>query len=231
MKKRLTYQQRDNIEKACFIFVQAILFVLVFISENEWHGLACLGCVINPFVYSLKFLSYDKLAIFTQIGLLFTVFSDLFLCVIKPQFKAVAMTLFAIAQICYFIRLLLLTKHKPIHAVIRAICSAGAIVATFLVLQDKVDYLSAISMFYYTNLILNFVYALAFVKKSPLFALGLFLFILCDTLIGIEIGAGTYLNINESSVIYQLTQLPFSLAWVFYIPSQACIALSLHKTN
>ena len=76
---------------------------------------------------------------------------------------------------------------------------------------------------------------MAVIKKSPLFAIGLVLFLLCDTIIGINVASGAYITISEASLLYKITHLPFDLAWVFYIPSQAFIALSLHtkvdKTN
>lgn len=223
-------KKTDAITKWIFIVIQTVLFVLVFTTHNELHKVASFGCVVNPFAYSLKFLSKDKIAIYTQIALLTTVFADLFLVVITPQFKDVAMTFFAITQICYALRLLQLTKHKAVNIVLRVVYIIAVIVVTFLVLKDKTDYLSVISMFYYANLILNLVYAIAFIKKSPLFAIGLLLFLLCDTIIGLDVASGTYLNI-QSQFIQNVLDLPFNLAWVFYVPSQALLALSLHKTK
>ena len=231
VKTKDKYISADSLTKSLFILIQMILFALVFTTRGDFHKMACFGCVVNPFAYSLKFLSKDKLVIFTQLGLLFTVFSDLFLIVIEPQYKSIAMVFFAIAQICYFLRLLSLTKRKILHIILRIVASVAVIVVTIFVLKDKVDFLSLISMFYYANLVLNLIYAIGLIKKSPLFAIGLLLFLLCDTLIGLEIAANSYIFISETSIIYKLTHAPINLAWIFYVPSQAFIALSLHNKN
>lgn len=228
-QKRLS--RVDVITTTIFILVQAVLFVLVFTTNGTLHKIACFGCVINPFAYSFKFLSKDKISIYTQIGLLGTVFADLFLVVINPQIKEVAMIFFSITQICYFLRLLSLTKHKKTHIILCVVYVVAIIAITIIVLKSKTDFLSIISMFYYANIILNVVYAFAFFKESPLFAIGMLLFLLCDTLIGLDVAGGAYISISETSAISRLLSLPFNLAWVFYVPSQALIALSLNKRS
>ena len=62
--------------------------------------------------------------------------------------------------------------------------------------------------------------------KNKLFPIGLVLFLLCDTIIGLQMATGVYLPISEHSVIYKIIFTDFNLAWFFYLPSQVCIALS-----
>jgi hypothetical protein len=51
------------------------------------------------------------------------------------------------------------------------------------------------------------------------------LFLLCDTVIGLQVAAGGYLPIAQDSVLYGLLFSGFNLAWLFYLPSQVLIAL------
>ena len=108
-----------------------------------------------------------------------------------------------------------------------------AIVITIIVLKEKTDALSLISLFYYANLIMNIVFAFMQTKKSTIFAIGLLLFAMCDFFIGLSVMADSYLQLSAENLLYKLNDLDFNFAWLFYVPSQACIALSLlkEKTN
>ena len=81
-------------------------------------------------------------------------------------------------------------------------------------------------VFYYSNLFCNILTALADFKHNSLFAVGLVLFILCDTVVGLQAAAGTYLPISETSIIYRVIFGDFYLSWFFYLPSQVLISLS-----
>ena len=93
-------------------------------------------------------------------------------------------------------------------------------------LGEKCDAVALVSMFYYANLILNAVFACISFGKNPLLAIGLVLFILCDTVIGLSL-IDPYLTLPESSPIYAIIHPGFDLAWAFYLPSQALLAISL----
>ena len=68
----------------------------------------------------------------------------------------------------------------------------------------------------------------AYVKETPkLFAIGLTLFILCDTIIGLE-NLESYISLSSDSLIYKMINVGFNLAWVFYLPSQVLIALTIN---
>ena len=57
----------------------------------------------------------------------------------------------------------------------------------------------------------------------------LLLFLLCDTVVGLDVMASDYLPIGEGSFIYKLLNTNLNLAWIFYVPSQALIGISLAK--
>lgn len=183
--------------------------------------LACLFCVL----FTERSISY----IFTQIALVCTVFADYFLVYSEEMMQLPAMILFSVTQICYFLRLYFEDadgKRKKLHLVCRIFLSLAAITLTLAVLGKNSDAVAVVSMFYYANLILNTVFAFIGFKKNPLFAIGLLLFILCDTVVGLSMIDG-YLPVSQDSLIYKMTHPEFNLAWVFYVPSQTLLSISL----
>ncbi len=63
-------------------------------------------------------------------------------------------------------------------------------------------------------------------KRRLLVLVGLTLFLLCDFFVGMEC-IDEYISLSEGSFFYYLSNPPINLAWVFYVPSQAILALSL----
>ena len=182
---------------------------------------ACLFCII----FAERSYSY----LFTQSALVFTLISDYFLVLGIAEVKTVAMIFFSCAQICYFLRLYFEEKRamlNKIHLIIRISASALILPATALVLGKNCDALALVSMFYYANLILNAIFAYIRFNDSPLFAIGLTLFILCDTVIGLS-SLKHYLPIDKSSLFYKILHPGFDLGWAFYLPSQALLSASL----
>ena len=51
------------------------------------------------------------------------------------------------------------------------------------------------------------------------------LFFICDTFIGLQVAAGTYLTIPEGGLLYNVIFCAFPIAWACYLPSQVLIAL------
>lgn len=213
-----------KINKYIFLISEIILFVLIFTLKGRASSIVSFLSILNAFIFSLTCLN-TKESKLTSVALLFTVISDLFLVIVEPTYKDLAMVSFNVVQICYFFRLLHLSNNKVRDIGIRIFFVIFTIIITIVVLKDKTDFLSVISMIYYINLILNLVHSFIHFKVSPLFAIGLLLFICCDTLIGLDNLSG-YLSISESSFIYKLNHLNFNLAWVFYVPSQMLIGLS-----
>ena len=84
-------------------------------------------------------------------------------------------------------------------------------------------------MFYYANLVINIVFAFVQYKKSRLFAIGLLLFLGCDTLVGINALLTQYITSPNAQAICNAIFGALNWAWIFYVPSQACLALSLTK--
>ncbi len=98
-------------------------------------------------------------------------------------------------------------------------------------LGDATDPLSLVSLFYYANLLVNIVVAFIQMKRSPLFAIGLLLFLMCDTVIGLNVMAELYIPSFSESGLYAVLNPEFNLAWAFYVPSQTIITLSLIESH
>ena len=94
-------------------------------------------------------------------------------------------------------------------------------------MKNEADAVSVISMFYYANLLTNIIAASMQIKGNGLFLIGLILFIMCDTAIGINELIDTYLESENASKVTDAIFGKFNVPWLFYVPSQTLIALSL----
>lgn len=103
--------------------------------------------------------------------------------------------------------------------------------AVFLVLGENTDALALVSLCYYANLVVNILAAFTRFRQRRLLSIGLVLFLLCDTVIGLQMANGVYLPIREGSLIHRIISVDFNLAWFFYLPSQVLIALSGRKVT
>lgn len=183
--------------------------------------LACTFCAM--------FFERSQSYLFTQLGLLCTVCADYFLVLTEPRRQLPAMLFFSVTQLAYFARLYASDQsntRRKCHLSVRVGASVLAIGATLIVLREKTDAVALVSMFYYANLITNIVFSFLQTKITPLFSIGLLLFLLCDTLIGLSC-MDAYITIPRDSFLWALLHPGFDLAWAFYVPSQTLIALSL----
>ena len=185
--------------------------------------------VILAGLFCILFAEKSKFYIFTQIALIFTVFADYFLVHLGSSDKLVAMLCFSVTQIAYFLRIFFEDeniKRRKIHLILRASLCLTVIACTFVVLGKKTDSLVLVSMFYYTNLLLNIIFALINPKKSWIFVLGLICFIICDTFIGLA-NMMAYIDLSNYPFLHKLLNPGFDPAWAFYVPSQTLLAISL----
>lgn len=186
-----------------------------------------IACCFAAIFYRKNSLSY----LLTLIALISTVFADFFLCglIDFENIRVVAMLFFCITQACYFLRLYFnqkYTREKKVHVILRVSLSLTVLLITIIVLKEKVDALSLISMLYFTNLILNIVFSFIQIKIAPLFAVGLLLFSLCDALIGLDV-LEEFMTIPDGSLIQRINDIDINLAWVFYVPSQTLISTDI----
>lgn len=212
-----------------FLTVEAILGVLLQTSQDVFPINLRYTAVIFACLFCVFLAERSKSYIFTQIALICTVGADYFLVYAEERQQLPAMIFFSVTQIAYFLRLYFedgSKTRKKWHLILRSALSVAIIVITWAVLGDSTDAVALVSMFYYANLFLNIVFAFIQFEKPGLFAIGLLLFILCDTVIGFSL-IDTYLPVAKDSFIYRVIYPGFDLAWAFYLPSQALLAVSL----
>ncbi len=211
-----------------FLTIQAIFLALVIITGKDYFLV-----VVLSMLFAILTFQKTKSYLFTQIALVCTVFADIFLVVIDPMIQLPAMIFFSGTQICYFLRIYIEAKsktEKKIHLIIRLCLSVVMLLITAIVLRQNTDPLSLVSMFYYTNLVINIVFAFIHFKNSPFLAIGLLLFLFCDTIIGLNIMADSYLTGRVVETINHFFS-GTNWAWIFYVPSQAMLGASLIKLN
>ena len=160
-----------------------------------------------------------KEALFLRLGLLLTVGADFCLVVCHPIQRLWGMVFFLGAQTMYAVHL----GGRPWRWWLRGAVSLCALVVTALVLRENTDALALVSVCYYGNLILNLLFA--FFNKNRMLGIAFVLFLLCDTVIGLQVAAKGYLPIAEGSWLHSLIFSDFNLSWFFYLPSQVLLAI------
>ncbi len=106
--------------------------------------------------------------------------------------------------------------------------SALIVTAALIVLNDEANTLAIISVIYYINLVINLIFAHRSRRGGFLLTVGLILFALCDINVGLAVLNNMYDGgFPEGSLFYELLHFKYDLVWLFYIPSQTIIPLSL----
>ena len=209
-----------------FLIVEAFLYGIILTSGGDLLVYSCFSSIVICFVHALIHVKQgDRLLI---AGLACTVMADLCLVVWSPIQRLWGMVFFLAAQSLYAIRL-----HRQIRSnallIIRISLTVVALAVTMIVLKDATDALALVSLCYYANLIMNIVTAFTRFRDNKLLSIGFVLFLLCDTVIGLQVACGGYLPIEDGSLLHQIIFMPFNLAWFFYLPSQVLISLSAKK--
>ena len=97
----------------------------------------------------------------------------------------------------------------------------------FIVLGEGADALAVVSVFYFVQLIMSCVFAFINTRRGSLILpIGLLLFLMCDIFVGFG-NLGAYLPIEPGTLAFWLAYPPINMAWVFYLPSQTLLGISL----
>lgn len=218
--------QRDPkywIPSGCFLAIQCVLYYFVLTTGRDqfvicaYTGIVC--CFLFALIWGRK---SDPLIV---AGLACTVGADFCLVVCSPIQQLWGMVFFLGAQTLYATKLHRSQKSCTLLWIRLALIAVIEIIAV-VILKGNLDALAVVSVCYYANLIMNIVAAFSQWHKSKLLPIGLVAFILCDTVIGLQVAAGGYLPITEGSALHDFIFMDFNLSWFFYLPSQVMIALS-----
>jgi hypothetical protein len=172
--------------------------------------------------------------LFTQLGLIGTMGADFFLVLLPSQVRLPGMIFFSAVQIMYFLRVYTVdtnVKRKKIHLILRISLPIIIVAVTFAVLGFGADPVAVLSMFYYSNLVLNVIFAFADFENTGIFALGLLCLLISDTVIGFH-ELDDYIGRDPlvMEVMNHIKRSKIDLVYGFYLPSSALIALSpAHK--
>lgn len=201
-----------------FLLVEAALYVLIL--TGRWVVFAQYAAILLCVAFVVAHLRRANYYILG--ALVCTAAADWFLVVQRPQEKLTAMLFFLGAQTIYAFLL-----HRRARAggliTARILLVVMAEAVTVLVLRGNMDALAGVSIAYYAMLIMNIVCAFSSYKREPLMAWALVLFLLCDTVVGLQVASAGYLVLPAwlNNAIF----CGFSLDWLFYLPSQVMIAI------
>ena len=210
-----------------FCILSLIPFILQFILNNGLEmPVVNFSFIILCFIVTL--LTFNKTKHnFLQLGaIMFTLIADYFLT-LKEIYFIFSIILFTIVQIFYFIRILDYSNKKEIiiNIIFRIILVTIISLISFTLLKSVMNELTIVALFYYINFLVNVIFAFIHFKDNKLLALGLLSFLLCDTMIGFQEMVGIF-NLSENSFIYIISQTPYNIPWMFYIPAQMLLLIS-----
>ncbi len=214
---------------AVFLTAEAILCVLVQVIGG---AIISFSAAALAFLFVLTQARRDIGYLFSLTALLFTLLADICLVLMDPINQLFGMIFFSVTQLSYFALILIREKAKRVrvaHIMVRAIALSAVAAITPIVLRDRLDAVAVLSALYYVNLILNVIFAFILTRGKGkrgkyLLPIGLALFALCDLFVGFA-GLAPYFDIAEGTLGYFLANPPFNIAWLFYVPSQALLAV------
>ncbi len=180
---------------------------------------------IAKVIFNLKNGNLLRLAALCTLG------ADFFLVASPTTDKMKGMIFFTGTQIFIFLHLYLREeskKRRTANLCTRIVASALLVVITLFVLGENADSLAIISIVYYANLLTSMVFSPFDKRGGKLLCLGLILFALCDINVGLWVLNDMYTGgFPEGSFLHSLLYSGVDLVWIFYIPSQMLIPLSL----
>jgi len=222
----LLRDRKSIILTAGFLLAQCILYGLIMTTTGKLLVGTSYLSIVLCFLFALLHLRKDNALKVTALAC--TAVADFFLVVCAPPQQLCGMIFFLTVQIFYAIWLHLSSRNRII-LLLRVLLSVAAEIVAAQILGSKLDALVIVSVCYYANLFVNILESFTLFMRDRLFAIGLVLFILCDTVVGLQAAAGVYLPIAEGSILHRILFMDFFLSWFFYLPSQVLITLSLFK--
>jgi hypothetical protein len=215
---------KDKIPSVAFVFAEAILFFSIQHTGGELCRALCYGSVLLALLHAIYVYLRTARGVFVVVALFFTAFADYCLVAMEDGPRILAMIFFSLAQLSYAVRLRSDNGKHLRGVAIRLGAVAVLEAAMLLVLGNSADVLTAVTMFYFANLLINLL--AAFIRREGVLAAGLLAFLLCDVFVGLGVLAADYVGAAEGSLLYALTHTGINLVWLFYVPSQTLISLS-----
>ena len=199
-----------------FAWVTLLIELITARSEGEW-------------IWNVLFNASDGNLL--RIAMIFTLIADYYMIAIENVDNLKGVTVFLGTQLFIFLHIMVNDGSKQSRRwnLILRICLMIAI--AFLantIFGEKSDKLSVISAIYFTNLCVNAIFAHKIGRGGILMTIGLILFALCDINVGLLGLSSIYADgVDEGTLLYTLTNTGVDLMWLFYIPSQTIIPLTI----
>lgn len=222
-----------QIYAAAFSAIEFTLISLILFSALPKTEL-CYSAVAVAFIFALPFLNENiRENAYILAALFFTLIADFFL-VIKYGatheyvYQCLGVSAFFAVQFCYFLYLYKVRGKGRfwLRLFIRLAISLAAAIVSVIVLKKSSNYLSIISVVYFTWLVINIVVSALSFKKTWLLFLGLLFFAFCDLWVGLQNANGVFFTIPEG-IIYSIVFPPFNAVWLCYGLSQMFIVLHM----
>ena len=222
-----------QIYAAAFSAIELTLICLILFSALPMIEL-CYSAIVVAFLFAVPFLNADlKDNAFILVALFFTLIADFFLVIEfeltrKYIFQCLGVSAFFAVQFCYFLYLYKVRGKGRFwfRLFIRLAISLAAAIVSVIVLKKSSNYLSIISVVYFTWLVINIVVSALSFKKTWLLFLGLLFFAFCDLWVGLQNANGVFFTIPEG-IIYSIVFPPFNAVWLCYGLSQTFIVLHM----
>lgn len=212
-----------------WLILEIILYIhILFLPSPFPSGVLHFTSIVLAALFVFLHKNTNKTILWLKLGFLFTLIADYFLTLQRTnQFEGTVFFLFA--QITY--AMILMDVHPTTRKqslLIRIILFVVLFGTAALLIARSFDALLIAALLYYGMLVSNAIIATIHFKHHPFLAIGLLLYIGCDTLVGLSQSA-PYITLSETSIWYFLLHFPIDLVWFFYLPSQVFLALSVRQ--
>ena len=221
--KEQSLANQNRLALFAFLAIELVLYALILTTGGNVLVAVSYISIVLCFLYALFHFKAAHRLMLAALG--FTLVSDYFLVVCQPPEQLLAMISFLIVQLLYALHLHRKTQSRPI-LVLRIVLTLVIELIALVVLGESADALALVSVAYYANLAVNLIASYLPTRRDPRLPIAFLLFLLCDTVIGLQVACKGYLAIPEHSLLHRILFMDFHLSWFFYLPSQVLLTLS-----
>lgn len=220
---------KNKIYNLILLLSELIIYIIfLFFSKGRITSYLQYASLVILFLWLISKKNKDDDTYLVGLAFVFTLIADYFLVIMNGQ-KELALVSFIITQIIYAYRLYRFdSSKKVVNISIRLFLMLVLTSLAYIITKDKFDLLIFLTMIYFANLITNFIITFVCKNINWYFAIGLFFFICCDIVVGLN-NISDYISISSGSIIYDIISAPIDYTWAFYLPSQILIAFSIKQ--
>lgn len=236
-----------------FTSFEGLMFYLIHIANADSDNVFRYTCIIAAAIFSWLTLLIELIASkaenlqtteilfnkadgnFIRIAMLFTLLADYFLVAKEEADNLAGVTVFLGTQLFIFLHIYVNDanpKSRKANIFIHLLVTVVTVLLAYAILGDDINSLAIISVIYYANLCTNAIFAHRIGRGGTVLTIGLILFALCDVNVGLSALDSLYVGgFPEGSFLYNLINSDVDWIWIFYIPSQTLIPLTLLLTG